>query len=713
MRPLLLFLLFLLFQPLEASPLFFEVAGAAAEGGMPNPLHLAPDWWNYFEQNQEVLGKRIDQFSAYLEESNRGLSDGKKSGREIEKILLHLKLYQKLKALRVVEPPSGQLKESYTFDQVAGIVEKIYSIEEVKKSEEGETAFHKRRMEAIEERMDKKILFYQKTPLASRERFLTGLQIIAMRSAYAVNGEKLRLSNERVANLALTAASWIQEKNYSFNHLRVDEAFLSESKKLIEEAEENYSEAKEKSLEVELAYTRSIQGKEWQGDAAYRQESINAYLNEAISYTKLSLLRAKVYLYRLLSGYGGVDLKRAEGSVEEWRAAISTIEDYISIWEVAVQNELAATGERYSSSDRGEIATIRQQLKSLQLSIERMNVLHISLLQLEALLQLLDGEISKNLHPFQSLFVEVTRGIYACCIPSESLLTMTLFKIGDLPITLSNLLQSILSFIATLLLSKFLRFALKKALSRKRVVSTASMFILDRLIHYLFIFGGTVISLTIIGLDFSNVLLLVGALSVGIGFGLQSIVNNFVSSLILLFSRSVKLGDLIQLPSGEWGRVVDVNIQNTIITTSDGVEIVEPNSNLIASKFVNWTMNNPYRRIHIPFYVDYDTDKELLKTIVIDCANKISHTVLDDISIPRPALWLVGLEQGYMKYELVVWISSKKSPGNQGVIADYYWEIEKTLKSHQISVPLPKRDLYIKDLQGGKRGNHRSGSIEG
>lgn len=130
-------------------------------------------------------------------------------------------------------------------------------------------------------------------------------------------------------------------------------------------------------------------------------------------------------------------------------------------------------------------------------------------------------------------------------------------------------------------------------------------------------------ALQVAGVPLSQFAVLTGAIGVGLGFGLQAIFSNFVSGLILLFDRSLKVGDFIELDKDTRGVVKSIDIRSTLITTNDNIDILVPNSEFVTKRTVNWTHGSVNRRIRIAFSVDVDVDKELVKKAALDAASKV------------------------------------------------------------------------------------------
>jgi small-conductance mechanosensitive channel len=269
-----------------------------------------------------------------------------------------------------------------------------------------------------------------------------------------------------------------------------------------------------------------------------------------------------------------------------------------------------------------------------------------------------------------------------------------LFSVNEVEITVVSILQVIMIVVVAWWLSKVLQSTLLRLGSNRKTISPASLYMLVRLLHYTILVFSVFIGLSTIGLDFSNLALLAGAIGVGLGFGLQNLVNNFVSGIMLLVERSLKVGDFVELESGVTGEVKEINIRSTLITTNDNVDILVPNSEFVSARMTNWTLREDYRRVRIPFGVAYGTDKELVKKAGLVAAANVDHTM--SIEGRQPDVWLVGFGDSSMDYELVVWLlpHSVKRPAR--VKADYLWAIDTALGKYGIEIPFPQRDLHLR-----------------
>ena len=149
---------------------------------------------------------------------------------------------------------------------------------------------------------------------------------------------------------------------------------------------------------------------------------------------------------------------------------------------------------------------------------------------------------------------------------------------------------------------------------------------------------GTLVGLNSLGIDLSSIALLGSAFAVGLGFGLQNIVSNFVSGIIILLERSLKVGDFVDLESGVRGHVKEIAMRYTRITTNDAMDVVVPNSEFINGRVANWTFDDSHRRMHIPFGVAYGTPKELVREAGLAAASKVDGVV--EQGSMKSAVWL-------------------------------------------------------------------------
>jgi len=273
--------------------------------------------------------------------------------------------------------------------------------------------------------------------------------------------------------------------------------------------------------------------------------------------------------------------------------------------------------------------------------------------------------------------------------------TAPLFEIGDVAITSIGLIRVVVIITVAWWLSKIGQNLLTRLATHRPNFNHAALYTLNRLLHYILLTVGFLIGLSSIGIDMSKFALFASALGVGVGFGMQNLISNFVAGLMLLFEKSLKIGDFIELESGISGEVREINIRSTVITTNDNIDIVVPNSVFVNGHVMNWTMRDVYRRIHVPFGVAYGSDKELVRKAALEAADAVPHTLTGDDK-RKPQVWLTAFGDSSLNFELIVWLTSDavKRPG--AVQADYLWAIETALGKYAIEIPFPQRDLHVR-----------------
>lgn len=278
---------------------------------------------------------------------------------------------------------------------------------------------------------------------------------------------------------------------------------------------------------------------------------------------------------------------------------------------------------------------------------------------------------------------------------ASTLLSTSLFEINETPVTPFGLLRVVVFITVAWLLSKAVQRGLRRLAARRTAVNQSSLYTLGRISHYVILTLGLIIGLSSIGIDFTKFALLASALGVGIGFGMQALVSNFVAGLIILFEKSLKVGDFVELQSGVTGEVKEINMRATLLTTNDNVDILVPNSEFINKEVTNWTLREAHRRIHVSFGVAYGTNKELVEKAVLEAADAVRWTLKDN-QRQNPQVWFVNFGDSSLDFELVVWLKPEavKRPG--AVQAAYLWAIETKLGEYGIEVPFPQRDLHLR-----------------
>lgn len=263
------------------------------------------------------------------------------------------------------------------------------------------------------------------------------------------------------------------------------------------------------------------------------------------------------------------------------------------------------------------------------------------------------------------------------------------WSIGSFSITLGNVILFIISIWLAVMITRFVRFILEGDVLPRLNLPRGVPGAISIMSSYLIIGFGIVVAVMSSGIDLSSFALLAGALGVGIGFGLQNIVNNFISGLILIFERPIQIGDAVQVEELS-GRVMHIGIRSSTIKTWDGAEVIVPNGNLISNKLVNWTLSDQRRRIEIKVGVSYGTDVGLVMETLLNCAKHNDRI----IEYPAPSVLFEDFADSSLNFELRCWTSDYSSWVE--IRSDIRVAIDKAFKEKKIEIPFPQRDLHLK-----------------
>jgi potassium efflux system protein len=264
-------------------------------------------------------------------------------------------------------------------------------------------------------------------------------------------------------------------------------------------------------------------------------------------------------------------------------------------------------------------------------------------------------------------------------------------EMGTVAISLGDVLAFIAIITGAMLVSRAVRVLLEEDVLPRTPLDRGIPHAIASTASYTVSFLGFMLALGAAGIDLSKVTILAGAFGVGIGFGLQNIVNNFISGLILLYERPIQLGDTVEVGSLT-GEVKRIGIRSSTLRTFQGAEVIVPNANLIAEQVVNWTLSDRQRRIELPIGIAYGTDPQRVLSILIDVA-KSSPEVLED---PAPLALFRGFGDSALNFELRAWTGLANYLEVQSRIAI---AVNAALEEAKIEIPFPQREFRIKNVK--------------
>ncbi|WP_165818087.1 mechanosensitive ion channel family protein [Flavobacterium sp. 103] len=261
-------------------------------------------------------------------------------------------------------------------------------------------------------------------------------------------------------------------------------------------------------------------------------------------------------------------------------------------------------------------------------------------------------------------------------------------SIGNITFTFEN----ILTFIVVILLSSFLARVVSFLASDNQIIKNKNK--TKNFGSWLFLSRITIVTLGVLlafasaGIPLDKITLIISALGVGIGFGMQSLVNNLISGLIIAFEKPVSLDDIIEVGT-QSGKMKSIGIRSSVVTTFDGADVIIPNGELLNQNLTNWTLGSSSRRSEIRFGVAYGTDLELTKKLLFEILEKNENVLMK----PMPAIWFTRFGDSSIDLVLKYWISHfdfDNETRSELIIA-----IDKTLKENNIVIPFSQQDIHI------------------
>ena len=271
-----------------------------------------------------------------------------------------------------------------------------------------------------------------------------------------------------------------------------------------------------------------------------------------------------------------------------------------------------------------------------------------------------------------------------------SFLSDPLFTVGDHQFTLMNIIIVVAGLAVVVIFSGFVKsFLINKAL-KKRIPDSGLRNSIGIMTRWIIILVGVFIILDSAGIKLGTLGVLFGALGVGIGFGLQNIADNFISGIIILLERPIKVGDRVEVGDVK-GDVINIAARATTIITNDNITLIIPNSEFISKTVINWSHNDSKVRFRFPVGVSYSEDPEKVKNVLLDVISKNKGV----LKYPEPEVIFDNFGDSSLDFQLFVWTSDYTQRPSK-LKSQLYYEIFKKFAEHDIEIPFPQRDIHIR-----------------
>jgi potassium-dependent mechanosensitive channel len=260
---------------------------------------------------------------------------------------------------------------------------------------------------------------------------------------------------------------------------------------------------------------------------------------------------------------------------------------------------------------------------------------------------------------------------------------------GAISLSLGDILVLVFTVWVAFLLSRFIRFVLDEDVYPRIGLTLGLSYMISSLLHYVILFLGFLLAIAALGVDLNKVTVLAGAFGVGLGFGLQGVVNNFVSGLIVLFERPISVGDVIQM--GELGgEVRRIGIRSTTVRTPEGAEVIVPNASLVAEKVTNWTLSDQMRRIDVSVGVAYGNAPDKVLELLHGVAAAHPYVLKD----PKPMAFFIGFGDSALNFELRTW--TNRFDQWVAIRSELSVALYEALRTAGIEIPFPQHEVRLR-----------------
>jgi len=263
---------------------------------------------------------------------------------------------------------------------------------------------------------------------------------------------------------------------------------------------------------------------------------------------------------------------------------------------------------------------------------------------------------------------------------------------GSMSLSLADVVAFGLTVWAAFLLSSLVRFVLQEDVYPRVLLPRGVPYTVSTLVRYAIVLVGFVFAVAALGVDLNRITILAGAFGVGIGIGLQNVVANFVSGLILLLERRIHVGDLVQIGDLQ-GQVREIGSRASTILNWDGADVIVPNASLTSERVTNWTLSDRLRRVDLNVGVAYDADPERVLEILRGVAKAHPKALAE----PAPLALCTGFGDSALKFVLRVWTARFEEV--ESVQSQLAVGVHAALTAAKIEIPFPQRDLHIRSIE--------------
>lgn len=675
----------------------------------PELVDLPLEWWTQFDVVSPVVGQsRFDRLLANISDRIRGLD-----AENLVAAQTGLSNLENLVRLLYVPDQSGDTsrfepvltQQEYTLDDVLAMQAQWRSLNKEFSQVNLQVSQTQRQLELLRQRRDSVLRQYQASARESPERILSGISRISARVEFQLNLKQVDGFNLRLKKIDEQMKLNREQQTYARAHLTMGETKLADVSTLLSDARANYTARTQNVAAVQklLLDAMSAPTINQSLQLLRTQQLTRASAEATLAELTQELVRRKADWHRYRAGVLPGELDQTDSITQAQQLTQEALKQ-VEVWAAISQGALLSSPPGASLNEVKNFELARDVARDTVVLIERIQDTSDDLLLVQ---EILTTDTISSRSGLSKAWAKTKLSASSFFSSAGAVLDYKLFSIGDGQVTPGGLFKLLLIIVFAYAISWLIRHLLDRATGNQQFARSPAIYTLGRLLHYIIMLIGVFAALGSIGMDFTNFALIAGALSVGIGFGLQAIVNNFVSGLILLFEGSLRIGDYIELDSGLAGIVKEINTRATIVNSNDGVDVVVPNSELVTTKLTNWTLRESVGRLRFPFGVAYGSDKEVVRDAAMKAATETEFVLLN-MKGREPQVRLVNFGDSALEFEMLAWVNRQGIRRPHRVRASFLWALETCLTEAGIEIPFPQRDVHIIEPEKSKPARRRA-----
>jgi small-conductance mechanosensitive channel len=261
-------------------------------------------------------------------------------------------------------------------------------------------------------------------------------------------------------------------------------------------------------------------------------------------------------------------------------------------------------------------------------------------------------------------------------------------EIGDFTFSYQGVFVFFLVLILSAFIAKIVSFLADDNITKKESSEGSSLGSWLLLLRIGIITAGIIIAFRSTGIPVDRLTLIISAIGVGLGFGMQGLVNNLISGLILAFEKPIEVNDIVEIGQ-KTGKMKSIGLRSSVVTTWDGADVIIPNGDLLGSHLVNWTLGNNRRRSEVLVGVAYGTDLKKAKSLM----NEVLVNNKQILKNPAPVIWLINFGESSIDFSVKYWVAHFIYAND--IKSDVIIAIDEILRENGIVIPFPQRDIHV------------------